>query len=375
MRIVIAPDKFKDCLDARAVAEAMAAGARRAAPEAEIDLCPMADGGEGTVEALVGACGGAVVTARVVSPLPERQVDATIGLLAGGGTAVIEMASASGLHLLAPSDRNPLNTTSFGAGQLIRRAAEMGCRRIILGIGGSATCDGGIGCLQACGCHVILDGGSYARDSEPLCGRDVEQVVLVKSHRGSPVDGVAIEVACDVTNPLCGPQGAAAVYGPQKGALPQDVERLDAALRGLAARLGREDLARLPGAGAAGGIGFGLAAMFGATLRSGVEIVIDATRLRERVRGADLCLSGEGRLDGQTGAGKTVAGVAGCCNEAGVPCVALAGEVRGDGAIAGLTAALSVAPGPTTLEQAMRDAPLAIRRAAEQVVRLWRARR
>src|SRR4051794_7463737 len=272
MRIVIAPDKFKGCLAARAVAEAMARGVLDAAPGAAVDLCPVADGGEGTVEALVAATGGRVETCRVTGPLPEMNVDAAFGVLGGGRTAVVEMAAASGLALLRPEDRNPLNTTTFGTGELLVAAARTGVEEMILGIGGSATTDAGIGCAQACGLPVILEGGEPVAPTEPLCGRDLDRVVLVKHGRGSPVERVLLTVACDVTNPLYGPNGAAAVFGPQKGATPEVVRWLDDELRALANRLGKTTEANTPGAGAAGGLGFALLAWFGAELRSGVEI-------------------------------------------------------------------------------------------------------
>src|SRR5437763_14852044 len=226
MRLVIAPDKFKGCLSADEVARAIADGARRADPSIEIDSCPLADGGEGTVAALVAATGGTLVTRRVTGPLPEMKVDATFGVLGDRPgeprTAVVEMAAASGLALLRPDQYDPLATTTFGTGELIRAAAEMGVRNILLGIGGSATVDGGIGCAQGAGLPVLLRDGEPTSPTEPLCGRDVERVELVKHGRGSPVDGVTITVACDVTNPLFGPPGAAPVFGPQKGATPDD---------------------------------------------------------------------------------------------------------------------------------------------------------
>src|SRR5690348_8542604 len=267
MRIVLAPDKFKGSLGAPDVCAAMARGLRAADPSVDIDTCPMADGGEGTVAALVAATGGRLETRRVAGPLPEMRVDATFGVLGDGHTAVIEMAAASGLALLKPEDRNPLNTTTFGTGELLMAAASMGVRQIVLGIGGSATVDGGIGCAQACGLPVILEGGEPVSPTEPLCGRDLESVVLIKHGRGSSIERVRITVACDVSNPLFGPDGAAEIFGPQKGATPQQVRWLDQALHGLAERTGKLAEARTPGAGAAGGLGFAMLAFFGAALR------------------------------------------------------------------------------------------------------------
>jgi glycerate kinase len=374
MKVVIAPDKFKDCLSAADVAAAIAGGVRAAAPDVQIDVCPVADGGEGTVAALVAATGGRIETRRVTGPLAEMKVDATFGVLGGGTVAVVEMAAASGLALLQPHDRDPCNTTTFGTGELLLAATELGVGEILLGIGGSATVDAGLGCAQACGLPVILEDGDTAPLTEPLCGRDLDNVVLVKHGRGSPVERVRITVACDVTNPLYGPEGAARVFGPQKGATPGQVQWLDEALRRLAERLGKQKEAMTPGAGAAGGLGFGMLAFFNARLRSGVEIVLDATRLRQRLQGADLCLTGEGRLDASSLHGKAPIGVARTCRAMRVPCVALVGSA-GEGADAalrlGLERYVAIQTGSRSLEEAMRDAPRLLAAAAAEVMRLW----
>jgi glycerate kinase len=347
MRIVVAPDKFKGCLSAVEVSRAIEIGLRRAVSDVHIDCCPMADGGEGTVEALVAATGGRFIVRRVTGPLPEMKVDARFGILGDGATAVIEMSAASGLSLLRADDRDPMGTTTFGTGELLMAAAEMGISRIILGIGGSATIDGGVGCAQACGLPVILEGGETVSPGEPLVGADVHRVVLIKHGRGSVIERVRIEVACDVTNPLCGDDGAAVVYGPQKGATAKQIHELDSALMQLARRTGKLDQAKLSGAGAAGGLGFAMAAFFGATLKSGVEIVMDAVHLRDRLKSADLCLSGEGRFDSQSLRGKTVGGVAEICQQIGVPCIVLAGTVdqKVDFSGLGITAAYSICGG------------------------------
>ena len=372
MKIVIAPDKFKGCLTAAEVCRAIAAGLRWVDPAVFIDECPMADGGEGTVAALVEATGGRLITRRVTGPLPEMKVDAIFGMLGDGQTAIIEMAAASGLALLKPEDRNPLFTTTFGTGELINAAIELGAKKIILGIGGSATVDGGIGCAQACGHTIILENGEPVSPTEPLVGADVSRVVLIKRHRGEKTDGVPIIVACDVENPLFGPCGAAEVFGPQKGATPEQVVQLDAALRQLAIRMNQIALAEFPGAGAAGGLGFGMMAYFGAVLQRGVEIVIDATGLRERLCGADLCITGEGSLDAQSAHGKTVVGVSRLCRELGVPCIALAGAI-GEGAEKvldeGMTAYFGICDRPMSLAEAMRDAALLLKSAAANVLR------
>jgi glycerate kinase len=378
MRVLLAPDKFKDCLTAAQVCEAMAAGVRDVDPSIETDCCPIADGGEGTVAAMVKATGGKLIRRRVTGPLPEMKVEAEFGMLGDGTTAVVEMAAASGLALLAREDRNPLNTTTFGTGELLAAAVELGAKHIILGIGGSATVDGGIGCAQACGHTIVLEDGEPVSMTEPLTGRDLERIVMVKRHRGEKTDGVRITVACDVTNPLFGENGAAAVFGPQKGATPEDVTQLEAALRRLATGSGKLDLAQSPGAGAAGGLGFGMLAFFGAELRSGIDLVLETVHLRERLANVDLCFTGEGKLDGQSLSGKAAIGVARLCREAAVPCIALAGAVEADAmqlAVEGINASFSIATGPLSLENAFANAPFLIARASANTIRLWNASR
>jgi glycerate 2-kinase len=370
MRVVVAPDKFKGCLSAAEVAGAMEVGLRRARGDVEVDRCPMADGGEGTVEALVMATGGRFVFRRVTGPIPDMKVEARFGVLGDGQTAVIEMAAASGLALLGPEERDPMRTTTFGTGELMMAAVELGMSRIILGIGGSATIDGGIGCAQACGLPVILEGGEPISSGEPLVGADVERVVLIKHGRGSRIEKMRIEVACDVANPLCGKDGAAAVYGPQKGATPQQIHDLDAALRSLARRNGKVAEADSPGAGAAGGLGFAMAAFFGAKLVRGVEIVMDAVGFRGRLAGADLCLTGEGRLDRSSLSGKVVCGVARACRDAGIPCIALAGSIEPgvDFGGEGITA-IQIGGGAVTPEQSMQQAEALIAETSEGIMR------
>ena len=377
MRVVVAPDKFKGCLTAPQVCEAIAAGIRRASADAVIDLCPIADGGEGTVAALATATNGRFETRRVTGPLPEMKVDATFGVLGSGTTAVIEMSAASGLALLRPDERDPLATTTYGTGQLLMEAARLGVADVILGIGGSATIDAGVGCAQACGLPVILRDGAPVSPTEPLCGRDLPDVALVKHGRGSPVERVRITVACDVTNPLFGPNGAAPVFGSQKGATPEQVVEIDAQLRALAERLGKLKEASTPGAGAAGGLGFGMLAFFGAALRPGVDIVIDAVRLRERLEGADLCITGEGCLDAQSLSGKAPIGVARLCKQLGIPCVAIVGTA-GEGADAarseGVTEIRPIRHGSVSLDESLRSAPRLIAEAAASAVQQRRAK-
>lgn len=357
MKIVVAPDKFKGALSARHAAERIAAGLRAVRTGVEIDLCPIADGGDGTVAAMVSATSGRLLTSRVTGPLPEMKIDATYGILGDGQTAVIEMAAAGGLALLDADSRNPLNTTTFGTGELLVAAARQGVSRIILGVGGSATTDAGIGCAQAAGLPVLLEDGEPVSPTEPLCGRDMPKVVLIKHGRGSEVERLTITVACDVTNPLCGPNGAAAVFGPQKGATPRQVAWLDNALLELATRTGKLAEANTPGAGAAGGLAFGMLAYFGAELRPGASIVLEAVKLRDRLAGADLCITGEGQLDSQSLAGKAPVAVAQLCKELGVPCIAVVGKASvssDDAQAAGITEIVEISDPSIPLSESMR---------------------
>jgi glycerate kinase len=322
MRVICAPDSFKESLSAVAAAEAMGRGVRRAAAGAAVDLCPIADGGEGTVDAMLAAMGGRRVVERVLGPTGE-QVEAAWGLLPDG-SAVIEMAAASGLSLVTPDRRDPTRTTTYGVGQLIAAAVNHGCTRILLGIGGSATNDGGCGMAQALGVRFLDSDGRTM--TEPISGGMLPRIarIDVAGRLACP----PVVVACDVTNPLTGPDGAAAIYGPQKGASLVQVSELDCGLRHLA-RLCREQLGRdiehLPGAGAAGGLGGGAVVHLAATLRSGIDLVLDAVDFDARVRDCTLCLTGEGRLDGQSLSGKACLGVARAAAKHGVPTIALVG--------------------------------------------------
>ncbi len=393
MRIVIAPDSFKESLTAPQVCDAIAAGIRAVWPDAVIDTCPMADGGEGTVDALVVATGGTLLTTTVCGPLRDS-VPARWGILGCGegkaephstgegsdvgerATAVIEMAAASGLPLVPRDRRNPLKTTTFGTGQLIRAALDRGIRRIIVGIGGSATTDGGAGCAQALGIRFLDAAGRVLPDG--MAGGDLTRIARIDVSRIDPrIAATEFVVACDVDNPLCGPRGAAAVYGPQKGATPTMVRELDDNLARLADLIAR-DLGRnvrdVPGAGAAGGLGAGLLAFCGATMRPGVEIVIEAVRLGERLAGADLLLTGEGRIDRQSMMGKLIAGVGRSGKAAGVPVVAFVGAV-GEGADAALELLHSyhcITPSATPLPDALANAAVFLRGAAESFARAWR---
>ena len=374
MRILITPDKFKGCLCADEVAEAIAAGVRRAMPKARIETCPLADGGEGTVRAMVAASGGEIRISRVRGPSPAMQVAAHWGLIDGGRTAVIEMAEAAGLWRVPASRRNPLATTTFGVGQLLMAAARAGAARAILGIGGSATNDGGLGALQAMGAEIVLSNGQrLTRRSRPMVGGDLAQVVEVVPPPTLLFE--RIDVACDVRNPLCGHNGASAIYGPQKGATPTMVKHLDRSLARLAMITGTEKAAGTPGAGASGGLGYGLIVFLPQThLVPGFDLIAGAAKLTDRLKGCTLCLTGEGVLDDSSASGKTVAGVARLCQQADVPCIALAGAVRGDLSALydhGLTAAFAIADGPITLEESQHRARELLARAAEAIVRIY----
>lgn len=376
-KVVIAPDKFKGSLTASQVAEAMARGVIRAAPGSSIDLVPMADGGEGTVEALVAATSGSYGQAEVTGPLGEP-VTARFGLLGDGRTAAIEMAAASGLVLVPPERRNPLLASTRGTGELLLAALGAGARRVIVGIGGSATNDGGAGLGQALG-YRLLD--SQGRDLEPGGGHLGRLARIDPSGRRPELDGIEVAVACDVTNPLCGPAGASAVYGPQKGATPAMVEQLDANLAHFASIVARDlgiSIRDLPGSGAAGGLGGGLVSFAGGRLEGGVNLVIDAVNLAARLADADLCLTGEGAIDAQTAFGKTPVGVARLARSIGCPTLALAGSL-GPGAEAvldqGIDAYFSICTGPMSLDDAMTHAGELLERAAEQAVRAFLADR
>lgn len=373
-KIIICPDSFKGSLSAPDAAAAIEAGIRRALPHAQTTAIPLADGGEGTVDALVRATRGKIIPVSVTGPL-ARPVEAFYGILGGGKTAVIEMAAAAGLDLVPVDERNPLVTTTYGVGELILSAYARGCRKFIIGIGGSATNDGGAGAMSALGVRFLDRLG----DELPPGGAALSRLDRIDAS-GLRIDPrqVEVRVACDVTNPLTGPEGASVVYGPQKGATPAMVEELDRALadysRVMAAQLGR-DVAEMPGAGAAGGLGAGLAAFLGAKLESGIEIVLDVLKFDERVEGADLVITGEGRIDAQTAFGKTISGVLNHTKRVGdIPLVLFAGSV-GDGADIlydhGATAIFSIAPGPISLDESVDRGAELLSRTAENVTRLF----
>lgn len=326
MRVLIAPDKFKDALDAEVVAAALAAGVRDARPDAEIECCPLADGGEGTGRILARALGAEERCAGVLDPLGHER-RAQWWLRAAQRLAIVEMAEASGLALLQAGERDALRTSSYGTGQLLRAAADAGCTHVLLCVGGSATVDGGAGCLQALGWQFVDMAGA------PLSGRMCGGALIDAGSIRPPAARLAlsIDILCDVDNPLLGPRGAAPVFGPQKGASAAGVEELERGLALWADVLEHScgcDVRALPAGGAAGGIAAGLVAACGARLRPGFDEVALHVDLRGKLAGCELCLTGEGRIDDQTAGGKAVAGVARLAGQAGVDTIALAGAVR-----------------------------------------------
>lgn len=372
-KIVIAPDSFKESLSAMDVAKAIEAGFREIYPQVHYVCVPMADGGEGTVEAMVAATGGQIITTPVTAPLGNK-VDSFFGLLGDGETAVVEMAAASGLHLVPTAQRDPRITTSYGTGELILAALERGVKAIIIGIGGSATNDGGAGMMQALGAR-FLDG--EGRELAPGGAALARLERLDLSALDPRLAQVSVTAACDVDNPLCGEKGASAVFGPQKGATPEMVSELDTALRRFGEQLEAatgKAIISAPGAGAAGGMGAALLGMLNAELRPGIEIVIESLGLAQAVRDADLVITGEGRLDSQSIHGKTPVGVARVAKQFQRPVVAIAGSLTPDYQIVhehGIDAAFSVIDRIVTLQEALDDAERNLRVIARNVAALW----
>ncbi len=369
MKIVIAPDSYKESLTALEVATEIEAGFREVFPDAKYVKLPMADGGEGTVAAMVDATGGRRVEVVVTGPLGEPVV-ACYGLTGDGNTAIIEMAAASGRALVPPALRNPWKTTSFGTGELVKAALDAGVNHLIIGIGGSATNDGGAGMLQALGVKLLdlsgreigFGGGKLANlDHIDISGMDVR----LKSCR--------IEAACDVNNPLTGPKGASAVFGPQKGATPEMVAALDTNLIRYASVINRDLGVRVesvPGAGAAGGMGAALLAFLDAQLRPGIEIVMEAVGLEAAVQDADLVITGEGRIDSQTIHGKTPIGVARMAKRFGKPVIGIAGCLSTDAGVVhahGIDAVFSVLSQVCTVEEALTNAAVNVRTASRNI--------
>ncbi|MFZ5967484.1 MAG: glycerate kinase [Bacillota bacterium] len=376
MKIVIALDSFKGSLSSAEAAAAAEEGIEKAFRNRRVEVIkvPLADGGEGTVEALTVATGGKILCTTVTGPLGNT-VDAFYGILGDGKTAVIEMAAASGLYLISKEERNPLKTTTYGTGDLIKEALEQGCREFIIGIGGSATNDGGAGMLQALGVRLLDEHGKdIARGGAAL--KQLNRIDI--SNLDPRIKETKITVACDVDNPLCGEKGASAVYGPQKGATEQMVKILDEALAHFAKVIRRDlgkDILHVPGAGAAGGLGGGLMAFLEAGLQPGIDLVIEKAQLKEKMKGADFVLTGEGKIDSQTVFGKAPIGVAKAAKECNIPVIGIAGAITDDGSIVhehGIHALFSIMQYPMDVEHAMEKerAGFFVEKTVEEIFRL-----
>ena len=377
MKVVVAIDSFKGSLSTFEAGDAVKAGVLRVYPDAEVKVCPLADGGEGTVAALIGALGGRMQTVRVQNPLGQV-IESAYGIVPDRAMAVMEMSAAAGITLIDAAARNPLLTTTYGVGEMIADAMARGCRKFIVGIGGSATNDGGVGMLSALG-FAFLDA-----NGEPIVhgAKGLSTLSRIEIGGALPVlKECEFYVACDVTNPLCGKEGCSAVYGPQKGATTDMIEDMDAWL-GRYAHLTREVIpeadANASGAGAAGGMGFAFLAYLGGKLRSGIELVIDMTELEQMISDADVVVTGEGRLDAQSCMGKAPVGVATAAKRYAKPVIAFSGCVA-DGARAcnenGIDAYFPILQAPCTLEDAMKreNAAENLVKTAEQAFRLIQA--
>jgi len=377
MKIIIAPNAFKETLSAVEVADCIEQGIRKIWPETTIEKFPLADGGDGTVNALVSAMGGKIIVRKVTGPL-GRKVTAESGLLGNEMTAVVEMASASGLWLVPPGKRNPLRTTTYGTGELIKACLDRGAKKIIVGVGGSATVDGGAGMATALGAKLLDKLGKPIE----LGGEGLKNLFRIDcSQLDSRIKRTKFIVASDVANPLLGKRGAARVYAAQKGATPKMVGELEKYLTNFA-RVIEEDLgievANVPGAGAAGGLGAGLVAFLNARIKQGVDIVIKAWGLKEKMENADLVFTGEGSIDRQTLYGKVPFGVAKIAKKYGVPVIAIAGNVE-DGAYMlskyGIEAIFSTTPRIMTLAEIRKNPGQLITNTVEQIMRIYRLRK
>ena len=377
MKVTIAIDSLKGSLTSLEAGQAAAEGIRRVYEDADICIRPLADGGEGTVEALVRGMGGELKRITVTGPLGNPVV-CEYGIIKERGTAVIEMAGAAGITMVDEEERNPLYTTTYGVGEVIRDAVRSGCRRFVVGIGGSATNDGGIGMLQALGYGILDKEGRQV----PYGARGLAEIASVTDDNVLPeLSGCTFRIACDVTNPLCGEQGCSAVFGPQKGADSEMIRQMDGWLEHFAA-LSQEKYPAAdplrPGTGAAGGLGFAFLGFTKAVLESGVKIVLDETKLEDYVRDADLVITGEGRLDGQTVMGKAPIGVAKTAKKYGKPVIGFSGCVTKDAVACnreGIDAFFPILRGVVTLDEAMKteNAGANLADTAEQVFRLIRA--
>lgn len=372
MNILIAPDSFKDCMSAWEVAIALGRGIKKILPDAVLVMVPMADGGEGTVESVIDATGGKRIEIPVMDPL-MRKISSFYGITGDGRTAVIEMAAASGLELLEPEERDPWITSTYGTGQLIANALDQGCKKIMLGIGGSATNDCGAGMAEALGVEFSGRFGKLTARGGGALG-EVESVHL--EGLDGRIAGTTFVVACDVNNPLTGPQGASAIYGPQKGADGAMVEKLDRNLTHFAGVIENQfgkKISQIPGSGAAGGLGAGMIAFLDATLMKGFPLIAELTGLEEKIRQADLVITGEGKMDAQTQFGKTPLGVAQLAKKHGIPVIGVAGTLEEDAGVLyqeGFDLLLSIQEKPGDLATALSSAEPLLERTGERIGRI-----
>lgn len=377
LKIVVAPDSFKGSLSSTEIAQAIGQGIHKVDPSIQVLKVPVADGGEGTVDALISATGGKIIPVKVTGPLLE-EVDSFYGMSGDGQTAFIEMAAASGLALLNRNEYNVMKANSYGTGELILHALDSGCRRIIIGLGGSATNDGGLGLLQALGIRFFdryqFDLPFGGRSLQDLFGFDLSRI----DQRLKNIDFV---IACDVDNPLCGPQGASAIFGPQKGASAAEVKLLDDGLRNFAAVIERDlgkQVAAIPGGGAAGGMGAGLMAFLDARLVNGVDLIIKANDLEASIADADYVITGEGKIDHQTQFGKTPLGIAQLAKKHGIPVIGIAGILEPDIDKLyemGFTSLFAIENLPMTPDEACLEAKELIEKLSANIVRLLLAKR
>lgn len=374
LTFVLAPDSFKESMSAAQACQAMQRGIQNVIPDAHIIHVPMADGGEGTVDALISSLKGQSIACEVTGPLPEQRIQTYWGLIDAGQTAVIEMAKANGIHLLKPSQRNPMLTSTYGTGEMIKQALDLSVKKIIMGSGGSITNDGGAGMAQALGVQFLNHAGELIQ----VCGGNLE---LVKSMDLSELDprlaDTEILIASDVNNPLCGPSGASYIFGPQKGANPEMVKQLDQNLCHFADVVAQQigfDYRHVAGAGAAGGLGFGLMAFTAASIRSGVELMIEQVQLNEKIAQADYVLTGEGKIDSQTSLGKTPFGVAQLARQFNKPVIAFAGLV-GEGIEdlfeSGFSQIVGINPPDCPLEEALNNAEMNLEKAVVEIVKIF----
>lgn len=372
LTFVLAPDSFKESMSAAQACQAMQRGIQNVIPDANIIHVPMADGGEGTVDALISSLKGESIACEVTGPLSEQRIQTYWGLVDASQTAVIEMAKANGIHLLKPSQRNPMLTSTYGTGEMIKQALDLDVKKIIIGLGGSITNDAGAGMAQALGVRFL----NYKSESIQVCGGNLD---LVKSMDLSELDprlaDTEIIIASDVNNPLCGPNGASIIFGPQKGATPEMVKQLDQNFGYfadvVAGQFGR-DYRHVAGAGAAGGLGFGLMAFTAASIRSGVELMIEQVQLNEKIAQADYVLTGEGKIDSQTSLGKTPFGVAQLARQFNKPVIAFAGLI-GEGIEdlfeSGFSQIVGINPPDCPLEEALKNAEMNLEKAVAEIVK------